>query len=89
MLKRGLFNPSEITTINMTSSKGTRKVHSIMATNKNQLAQFMVRDLACICVFGIDKKWDQSVNVKWTGECMARYLQPADTEFVRETMLSK
>ncbi len=34
--------------------KGTMKIHSICATNKNNLAQLFMKDLACFCEFCLD-----------------------------------
>jgi hypothetical protein len=69
------------------SIAGTRKIHSILATNKNHLTQLMVKNLACFCVFCIDNKWSRCINLKWTGEWQPKFLQPADQEFVRRMMM--
>jgi hypothetical protein len=37
--------------------KGTIKVHSIWESNKHNLTQLMVRDLACYCIFCLDHRW--------------------------------
>lgn len=68
---------------------GTRKLHSILATNKNHLTHLMVKNLACFCVFCIDNKWSSCINVKWTGEWEAKFLQPASPEFVRKMMFGE
>jgi len=65
---------------------GTHRIHSIMATNKNQMAQIMMKPLACFCAFCTDNQWSDCVNVHWTGEWEAKYLQPADNDFVRSAM---
>ena len=66
---------------------GTRKLHSILATNKIQVGMLMVKKLACFCAHCIDNDYANCVNFKWTGEWTARFLQPVDPEFMRESML--
>ncbi len=71
------------------SIAGTRKIHSIMATNKNHLTHLMVKNLACFCVFCIDNQWSSCINVKWTGEWQPKILQPADSGFVKRMMVGE
>lgn len=35
--------------------KGTMNIHSICATNKNNLMQLLVKDLACFCELCLDR----------------------------------
>ncbi len=54
--------------------KGTMKLHSILATNNNNLTTLMVRDLACFYTFYFDGKWvdstmDRSLGTKNPTTC--------------------
>lgn len=67
---------------------GTRKLHSVMATNVNNLTSLLVKELACFCEFCTDNTWDSCPNRRWTGAWTMKILQPQNTEFVRNQMLS-
>jgi hypothetical protein len=46
--------PKNSLTFSCDSIKGTMKLHSILATNKNNLTTFMVKDLACFYTLSFD-----------------------------------
>jgi hypothetical protein len=66
--------------------KGTMKLHSILATNKNSLTTLMMKDLACFCTFYIDGKWFDYQNLQWIGCWVPKILQPMDTRLVHNPM---
>jgi hypothetical protein len=66
--------------------KGIMKIHSICATNKNNLFQLLVKDLACFCEFCLDGWWIEYQNVKWTWKWVPKQLQPHDMQHVRKAM---
>jgi hypothetical protein len=67
---------------------GCREYHSIMAVNRNCLTNLMVKKLACYCVFCMDSRWSECENLRLTREWEARYLQPEDTRFIRDCLMS-
>jgi hypothetical protein len=67
---------------------GCREYHSIMAMNRNFLTNLMVKKLACYYVLCMDSRWSECENLRWTGEWEARYLQPEDTRFIRDCLMS-
>jgi hypothetical protein len=62
------------------------KLHSILATNKNNLATLMVKDLACFCTFCINGKWVDYQNLQWIGHWVPKILQLVDIGSVRNAM---
>jgi hypothetical protein len=46
--------------------KGTMKIHSICATNKNNFLQLLVKDLACFYEFCLDSCWTKCQM--WSGQ---------------------
>ncbi len=48
--------------------KGTMKIHSICVTNKKNLTQLFVKDLACVYEFCLDNCWSECQNVPWTSK---------------------
>jgi hypothetical protein len=66
--------------------KGTKKIHSICATNKNNLIQLLVKGLACLCEFCLDSHWSECQNVQWTSKWVSKQLQPQDICYVQEAM---
>jgi hypothetical protein len=46
--------------------KGTMKIHSICALNKNNVLQLFVKDLTCFCGFYFDSHCTKCQNVEWT-----------------------
>ena len=67
---------------------GTRGLHSILATNRNHLTNLQVKKLACFCLFCFDGKWEDCINLHWTGPWMSRYLQPENAAHVRNLMMA-
>ncbi len=49
--------PKNSFTFSCDNIKGTIKLHSILATNKNNLTTLMVKDLACFDTLYFDGKW--------------------------------
>jgi hypothetical protein len=66
--------------------KGTMKINSICATNKNNLHQLLVKNLACFCEFCWDSCWTDYQNIQWIGPWVPRQVQPHDIRYVWETM---
>jgi len=57
-----------------------------LATNKNNLTTFMVKDLTCFYTFSFDGKWVDCQNLKWIGHWVPRILQLVDTRSVCNAM---
>ncbi len=68
------------------SIKSTMKLHSILATNKNNLITLMVKDLTCFYTFSFDGKWFDCQNLQWIGHWVPRILQLEDTRSIRDAM---
>jgi hypothetical protein len=66
--------------------KGQWKIHSICASNKKNLFQLLVKDLACFCEFCSDSRWTYCQNIQWIGPWVPKQLQPHDTWYVWEAM---
>jgi hypothetical protein len=62
--------------------KGTMRIHSICAVNKNNLTQLLMKDLACLCEFCLDSYWSECQNVKWTSKWIPKQLQRQDICYV-------
>jgi hypothetical protein len=66
--------------------KGTKRIHSIYATNSNNLIQLLVKGLACLCEFCLDSHWSECQNVQWTSKWVSKQLQPQDISYVQEAL---
>jgi len=78
--------PKNSLTFSCDSIKGTMKLHSMLAINKNTLITFMVKDLACFYTLSFDGKWVDYQNLQWIGHWVPRILQLVDTRSVRNAM---
>jgi hypothetical protein len=63
--------------------KGTMKLHSILATNNNNLTTLMVKDLA---FFMLSTLMESGLILQWIGHWVPKILQPMDTRLVRNAM---
>jgi hypothetical protein len=55
--------PKNALTFSCDNIQGTMKLHSILATNKNNLITLMVKDLTCFYIFSFDGKWVDCQNL--------------------------
>jgi len=55
--------PKNALTFSCDNIKGTMKLHSILATSKNNLITLMVKDLTCFYTFSFDGKWVDYQNL--------------------------
>jgi hypothetical protein len=78
--------PKNSLTFSCDSIKSTMKLHSILATNKNNLTTLMVKDLPYFYTFYFDGKWVDCQNLQWIGHWVPKILQLVDTRLVRNAM---
>ncbi len=64
--------------------KGTKKIHSICATNN--LIPLLVKGLACLCEFCLDSHWSECQNVQWTSKWVSKQREPQYICYVQEAM---